>query len=186
MNPEEKIWIARLKAGNKPAFEYFFYRYYQSLLRVTCHYLNDQDEAEEIVQEVFYRVWLYRESMNPELSFKAYIITIAKRLIFNKARKKLNQLTYEKYLKNRMSEPQNQLQDYLDFSELDELINHRIAKLPPKRKEIFILSRQQGLSHKEIAEKLNISPNTVESQITKAIHFIREALVSLVVIFGLT
>jgi len=178
---EEKL-IRKLKKGDKKAFEYFFNEYYDKLLPVAAQYLNDWDEAEEVTQEVFYRVWYYRENMESHLSFKAYINTIAKRLIYNKARQKVIKLTYEKYLKSKNQHFNNSLEEYLNFNELDRQINQRVQLLPPKRKEIFILSRQEGLSHKEIAQKLNISTNTVESQITKAIKFIKESLLFLTLI----
>jgi RNA polymerase sigma-70 factor (family 1) len=175
---EEKL-IKELRMGNKKAFEYFFNGYYQNLLNLANQYLHDLDEAEDIVQEVFYRVWHYKENMDPSLSFKAYIITIAKRLIYNKFKKKVHKITFEKYLKENKNNTENSLDEYINFTELDQRINFKIQQLPLKRREIFILSRQEGLSNKEIAEKLNISPNTVESQITKAIKFLRESVISL-------
>lgn len=183
MEINEESYALKLKKGDKRAFEYFFTTYYQKLLKVTNYYLDDLDEAEEIVQEVFYRVWYYRENIDPALSFKNYIITIAKRLIFNKAKKKVHQVTYEKYFKLHYQAYHNSLEEYLDFQQLDDQINLRIAELPPKRREIFVLSRQQGLSHKEIAEKLNISTNTVESQITKAVKFLKQTLTLIILSF---
>lgn len=176
MELNEEVYVQKLKKGDKKAFEYFFTTYYQKLLKVSNNYLDDLDEAEEIVQEVFYRVWYYRENIDPALSFKNYIITIAKRLIFNKAKKKVYQVTYEKYFKLNHEAFHNSLEEYLNFRQLDDQINQKISELPPKRREIFILSRQQGLSHKEIAEKLNISTNTVESQITKAVKFLKQTI----------
>jgi len=184
MKCEEK-YIRDLKRGSKKAFEYLFTTYYQKLLKVANQYLDDTDEAEEIVQEVFYRVWLYRENLKSTLSFKAYVITIAKRLIFNKAKKKVHQATYEKYFRLHNEPLNNSLEEYLNFSELDQRINQKIEGLPPKRREIFIMSRQQGLSHQEIAAKLNISTNTVESQITKAVKFLKQTISPLVWIFFL-
>ena len=146
---QEEKYVRDFNNGSKKAFEYFYSTYYHKLLKVANQYLDDIDEAEEIVQEVFYRVWYYRENIDPTLSFKSYIITIAKRLIFNKAKKKVHQVTYEKYFKYHHQAYHDSLQEYIDFRQLDEQISLRISELPPKRREIFILSRQQGLSHKE-------------------------------------
>ena len=177
MDINEKKLIKDLKKGKRKAFEYFFYTYYNKLLYTANQYLKNKDEAEEIVQEVFYRVWYYRSNMDPALSFKNYIITIAKNLIFNKAKKEITRITYEKYVRINQNYSHNALEDYLNFNELDQQINAKIDLLPPKRKEIFILSRQLGLSHKEIASKLNISTNTVENHINKAIKFLKEYIV---------
>ena len=185
MDRNECNLLTDLKNSKKEAFEYFFYNYYNNLLYVANQYLNDLDEAEEIVQEVFYRVWYYRKNIDPSLSFKSYIITIAKRLIFNKTKKEINRVTYEKYYKANHKESQNSLEDYLEFHELDQQINNKIDLLPPKRKEIFIMSRQEGMSHKEIACKLNISTNTVENHISKAIKFLKDSIIYIFLLFNL-
>jgi RNA polymerase sigma-70 factor, ECF subfamily len=182
---DEQKLIKNLIKGDTKAFEYFYLGYYKNLLFVANQYLHDLAEAEEIVQEVFCRVWHYRKNMDASLSFKAYIITIAKRLIYNKAKKKINQVTYEKYQQTHCRESSNILEEYLNFNELNQQINSKIQQLPDKRREIFIMSRIEGLSHKEIAEKLNISTNTVESQITKAIKFLKDSLIHLLVLFFL-
>ncbi|MGK7395561.1 MAG: RNA polymerase sigma factor [Candidatus Cyclobacteriaceae bacterium M3_2C_046] len=176
MPEDESILIQKLKKGDKKAFEFFFNKFYDLLFSVATQYLNNRDEAEEVVQEVFYRVWCSRENLQPHLSFKAYIYTIAKRLIYNNSRKNLVRITYEQHYKASNLNANNSLEEYLNFHELDQQINLCIEQLPPKRKEIFIMSRQQGLSHKEIAEKLHISSHTVESQIAKALKFIKESL----------
>lgn len=145
--------------------------------------MGDEEDAREIVQETFYRVWKYRQNMNASLSFKAYIITIAKRLIFNQAKKRLHELAYQEYyIKRHHDDRINELEDYLNFQELDNRIQSGIDSLPPKRREIFILSRHQGLSNQEIADKLNISVSTVENHMNKALKHLREIITALLLL----
>jgi RNA polymerase sigma-70 factor, ECF subfamily len=179
LDTSEKLLIKKMIEGDPKAFSNLFERYAFNLLNVARMYINHREEAEEIVQETFYRVWKYRANMDPELSFKAYIITIAKRLIFNQAKKRMHELAYQEYFIKNFTEKNNPIDEIIDFKELDQKIRTAIDDLPPKRKEVFVLSRDHGLSTLEIAKKLNISVSTVENQINKAIKSIREAIAML-------
>lgn len=178
INIAESGLIKRLIKGEQNAFAELFEKYAANLLAISNSYLDNEEDAREIVQETFYRVWKYRKNMNPELSFKAYIITISKRLIFNRARKRMHEIAYQEYfIKHHMqSRLVNNIENYINFQELDQKIKKGIAALPPKCQQIFLLSRQNGLNNKEIAEKLNISLSTVENQMNKALKFLREAI----------
>jgi RNA polymerase sigma-70 factor, ECF subfamily len=172
----EKLLIEKLMKGDSKAFSHLFEQYATNLLYVARRYVYHQEEAEEIVQETFYRVWKYRGNMNPALSFKAYIITIAKRLIFNRAKKRMHELAYQEYFVQNFTDGESCIDEYIDIKELEQKIKHAIENLPSKRKEIFVLSREKGLTTIEIANKMNISTSTVENQINKAIKCLREAI----------
>ena len=121
--------------------------------------------------------------MKSHLSFKAYVVTISKRLIFNRAKKKMHELAYHEYYIQQNTGLTENLEDLLNFRELDQKITRGIESLPPKRKEIFILSREKGLSNREIADQLNISVSTVENQMNKSLKYLRELIASLLFIF---
>lgn len=175
----ETLLIGKLIKGDQHAFSCLFNQYAANLLHIARKYVGDEEDSREIVQETFYRVWKYRENMDAGLSFKAYIITIAKRLIFNRAKKRLHELAYQEYYIKRHGDRINDLEEYIDFNELDQRIQSGIDSLPPKRREIFVLSRRQGLTNQEIAEKLNISVSTVENQMGKALKHLREIIAAL-------
>ncbi|MGK7397336.1 MAG: RNA polymerase sigma-70 factor [Candidatus Cyclobacteriaceae bacterium M3_2C_046] len=187
-NFPEFLLISQIKKGDKKAFEQIFETYHQRLFYSCMKFIHDEEEAREIVQEVFFKVWHYRENMDPNLSLPAYLITIAKRLIFNKAKRKLHEQAYQKHYISHSQQTGNTVDDYINYQELSLQINKTIELLPPKRKEIFILSRLQGLSNKEIAEKLNTSVSTVENQMNKALKFLRKNLnmLSLIIFWMLT
>ncbi len=171
---QETALIKKLIKGDQKAFSELFNLYANNLLNIIRRYVADQEEAREIVQETFYRVWKYRANMDARLSFKAYIITIAKRLIFNHTKKRLCEIAYQDYfLKNHINKT-NSIEEYIDFEELDRKIQMSINNMPPKRREIFLLSRRMGYTNHDIAKKLNISVSTVENQMNKALKYLRE------------
>ena len=176
-NLKDKELVLLLKKGKVRAFDALFQRYCSKLYSFVLSYTGTIEEAEDITQEVFFRVWQNRVNLDPDLSFNAYIIVVARNLVFNLFRKRLQNSKYVSYSKQRSS-PINQTEEYIIFSELQHHSQLCVEKLPSRCKQIFMLSRQQGLSIKEIARKLDVSPSTVENQINKALKMIRKDLVS--------
>src|SRR5690606_11376897 len=100
---DDEILVGKLIKGDQKAFSELFGKYAANLLSVARKYVASREDAREIVQETFYRVWKYRENMNAQLSFKAYIVTIAKRLIFNQTKKRLHEIAYQEYFAKNQS-----------------------------------------------------------------------------------
>ena len=173
---EDTELLQGLKSGDAKSFRALFKKYSKRLFFVAFQYLNDKDESEEIVQEVFLKIWINRQNINPELQFVPYIKTIAKNLIINKAKRKLLETTYIKSLENGDHNYISETENHTHFQEIQELINQQIDHFPTRRKEVFILSREKGLSIKEIAERLGISESTVENHINKAIKDLKKQL----------
>lgn len=171
----ETEWILALKNGNLRAFSMLFDRYGKRLYHFSLSYLKSVEDAEEIVQEVFLKIWNNREFLSIEKSFESYLFTIAKNGILNTIRKSKSEQAYLNYKKNH-PDKNVLLDDELDFNELEKAYEKSIDKLSPRRKEIYLLSRQQSLSNTEIAEKMNISVKTVENQMTSAKSEIRKNL----------
>jgi len=165
--------IKKLNKGNIEAFDELFRIYSGKVFNFAHFLLHSVEEAEEITQEVFIVVWENRKKINPKFSFSSYIFGIAKHKILNVIRKKV--YYYQYFEKKKIEQDTNCEDDFLN-KELKELINECIEKLPPKRKEIFKLSREEGLTYKEIAKKLNISENTVDVQIRKSLKQLQDAL----------
>ena len=164
----------RIKQGDEQAFELLFRKYFFRLYGYARKFLDDTDQAKEIVQEVFARIWEGREDIDPEASMKAYIFKITHNLSLNKLKRLKVETKYTEiyklvYLENYELSPH----DSLLVKELEENIRQAIKTLPVECQKIFRLSRQEGLKYREIAGKLNISEKTVEAQITKALRMIR-------------
>lgn len=172
----EQLILEKVVQGDKRAFEQLYHRYADKLYYFAFRFLKTSDDAEELTQDVFIKIWETRERLDPENSFNAYLFTIAKNTIFNLHRKKLNEIAYREYLRNHFDEVYSKTENDVMLSELKAVIDRCIEKLPPMRKKVFELSRKQGLSYKEISEHLNISDKTIETHIRLALKSIREIL----------
>lgn len=132
--------------------------------------------AEELVQDVFTVVWEKRKDLDENKSFGAYICTIAKDKLINIYQHRMIEALYAQAVSQKGMSEDHKTEDDVEYHLLDEYLDKLIDQLPPSRKNIFILSRRKHLSNKEIAEQLNLSENTIESQLTKALAFIRKGI----------
>ena len=168
--------IGRLKQNDKEAFNLLFYMYAEKLFKFSLTFFNEAAEAEEIVQEVFLKIWLKRKKITNPSTFNAYIYTMAKNMIFNNLKKNVYRKKYNSYLYANHNTHQNDTENEVIYEETKQRIEQALNKLPKKRKEVFILSRQEGLKNKEIAEKLDISIKTVETHMSLSLKYLREVL----------
>jgi len=173
---EEFELLTRLKSGDEAAFRLFFTKHSGQVYRVAYHYLGYREESLEITQEVFMKLWVNRHKLMPELPLIPYLIKIAKNIILNKAKRKLLERAYLQNLEFQPYDKAESLENQLHFTEVKTLVEEQVNQFPNKRKEIFILSRNQGLSNREIAIKLHVSERTVENQINKALKVLKEKL----------
>ena len=170
---ESKL-VHNLSKGNLLAFNTLYKFYSGRLYRFALGYLKTEAEAEELVQEVFTKIWEKRADLKKELSFKSFLFTIA----FNIIRKHFRTKAYlANYLNTKISDDLDMHTSHkITYDSLYQYITNLVNQLPNRRKEIFIKSRLEGLSISEIAEKLKISHKTVENQLTQALKFIRTNL----------
>lgn len=169
----EQLLISELKNHNEKAFRALFDFYSQNIYLYSISILKSKELAEENVQEVFLKVWLHRENLNLEQSFKSYLFTIARNQAFNF----LNKAANDQVLKEEIFYKSQKSYDQSDYSireaDCKRLKKQAIKQLPPKRKLIFKMSRKQGKTYEEISQELGISVNTVKSQMSKALESLR-------------
>jgi RNA polymerase sigma-70 factor (ECF subfamily) len=168
---DESQLVRNLSNGNLLAFNTLYYSYSGHLYRFALAYLKSEEEAEELVQEVFTIIWERRADLNHELSFKSFVFTIAFNIIRKHFRKRASLLNYLN--SGLISDLDIQTSQKITCDSLFQFISRLVNLLPQRRKEIFIKSRFEGLTIKEISEDLNISHKTVENQLTDALKFIR-------------
>ena len=168
--------VKNLKKGDIKAFDDLFSKYSSRLLSFSLKYLKSNEEAEEVVQEVFLYIWDKRDGLKPEQSFNAYIFTIAYNIIKKYFLKKSKENAFKDDLIYSLLQQENKLDQVIDYKFLLEKVELYINALPKRRKEIFIKRKYDGLSIKQIAEELGISPNTVENQLATAQKQIHEEL----------
>jgi RNA polymerase sigma-70 factor (ECF subfamily) len=173
---EEYLLIRQFKNGDHHSFKVLYQKYAPKLYGFSRKYLNSDEDAEEIVQEIFLRIWEKRENVDESQSFSSYIFQAAKHRIFNGFRKKVNEQAYLDFVVYANDASSNFTDMEVEYQEIKSKAEAVISAMPPKRQEIFRLSREQGLKNKEIAEKLQISIKTVENQMSQALKFLREEL----------
>jgi RNA polymerase sigma-70 factor (family 1) len=173
-NKDESLLVSNLSQGDIIAFNELYQLYSYRLYRFAFGYFKSEAEAEELVQDVFTKVWEKRVELKKELSFKSFLFTIAFNNIKKHFRAKGYLLAYLKNLSN--NEIDTGTSDKISYDSLFKYIADLANQLPDKRRTIFIKSRLEGLSIKEIAETLKISHKTVENQLTDSLKFIRNNL----------
>ncbi len=172
----ETNYIIGLKKGDFASFDHLFSVYKERLYAFALGYLKSTEDARELVQEVFIKVWENREELDEKKSFNAYLFTISKNTILNHFRKRANDKKYIEYIKQHTGIEYTRTEEDIEYSDLEGQAKKVIDQLPPRRRKIYRLSREEGLTYEEIASKLNISKKTVENQITQALKFLRERL----------
>jgi len=180
MNNQQSVTelVGLLQTGDQKAY-INLYNFFAPKILNTCKkmYLNQQD-AEEVVQEVFLKVWEKRGQLDNTLSFNAYLLTIMRSLIFKRSRKQALDIAYQKYNIQFLSKEDNCTEEAILFEEIKSFSNKAIASLPKGQQEVFSLKFSEHLSADEIAVKLHLSKRTVENQLYKATKELKKKLIS--------
>jgi len=179
----ERELVEKLKAGNTFAFEVLFYKYRGKIKGFATRLVPTQIDPEEIVQEVFVRIWLNKAQIDPGRNFQSYLFSIAKNLILDHLKSAVNRKLYfieENFQQDLISDDEAEVKY---SAESEERILQLIQQIPQRRREIFSLSRFEGLTYKQIAERLQISENTVDTQIRNALTFLRKEFHKLGILF---
>lgn len=169
----EDVLIDRFKAGDQSAYEMIFRFYYPGLVLFASQYVMYEEDAEEIVQDFFVRVWQKRDQVNQTGTLKPYFFTSIKNSSINFLYKQKHQ---DKLIQNIVRISENNLlyqPDVFVMSDLQDAIRKAVNSLPPKCREVFILSRINGLKNEDIANKLNLSKRTVETHVSNGLKHLR-------------
>lgn len=176
---DDGLLVEQLKGGNVLAFEQIFNLYQPKLYHFVKLTLANDTDCEEIVQEVFLKIWDRREQIDPSKSFKSYLYTITKNEIHDHLRKVLQQRKYIEQTIHELAIGDNDVEKIVNFRETDQVIKELINLLPNKRRKVFELSRLEGKTYRQIALEMDISENTVDTQMRKALLFLKERMVKL-------
>lgn len=166
--------IKAFKKGDAEAFKSLFDLYHKRLYCFLFGLLKSKEDAEEIVQETFLKIWESREYFLEDYPFESLLFRIAKNASLNYSRKKVNRMVFEKHFGFFADFSEDSADQYILFQETQSIIETILNGLPPKRKEIFILQKVEGLSRQEIAGKLGISIITVDHQLLKANKYVKK------------
>lgn len=169
----EQELVALLQKGSITAFEGLFEQYSQKLYRFSFSYLKSESESEDVVQEVFLKIWENRASLKTGTSFQSYLFTIAFNSIRKSFNKKARQDQFRTDLFDFLSVDNLSLENHQDSEMLLSKLDLLIDQMPARRKEIFLKRKKEGKSVRDIADNMNISPKTVENQITEAMNYLK-------------
>ncbi|NDW11612.1 RNA polymerase sigma-70 factor [Bacteroides sp. 214] len=170
----DALLIKRIKEGDVKAFEQLFRFYYTPLMMYAYSITGRREVSEEIIQELFFKLWRDREELRIFQSLKSYLYTSVRNQSlryheYNMVREQHKEKVIAFSEKSQNSTPQEQL----EYKELEIIINQTLERMPERRRQIFAMHRYQGLKYKEIAEKLSISVKTVEAEMTKTYKALR-------------
>ena len=173
----DPLLAGRIRKGDKKAFDLLYYKFSQQLYGFAFSMLKNHEDAREIVQETFFRIWAKRSQLNSSQSVKAFLFSISYHLTIDLIRKRLKEEQFRNYLQEQQySTNEPSTENLAGYHELNNILQKAIDELPDQRKKIYCLSREEGLSHKEIAKKMDITVKTVENQINLALRHLRKRL----------
>lgn len=164
----EQDLLIQLKAGEEPAFGKLYGHYSEMLYGRLLRLLKDTDMADELIQELFLKVWEKRAQINPAQSFKSYLYTIAENLVYDHFRKIARDKKLQEKFRLITTELYSHTEEELLSKESKEIVEKAIDALPPQRKTAFILCKIEGKSYEEAAQIMGISASTVSNHLVKA------------------
>lgn len=169
--------LIRLKNGDILAFDELYKLYSHKLFSFVFRILKDEADSDDIVQEVFLKIWEYREKLGDYKLLNSFIFTIAYNNSISLIRKRIRSTKYIEYLRDlSVNHTQSNFITEIELIELNNQIENLISNLPERQNQIFRLHRGKGLTYPEIAEELEISKNTVENHMAKALKYLRRNL----------
>lgn len=168
--------VAFLKEGDQAAFTEIYNRYWSSMYAHVYKMLRDRDDTMDVLQELFSALWLKAADINPETKISGHLYLSARNRVFNLIQQHRVRNDFLGSLAAFMTEVGTETMDVIDERAMAEAVEAEIARLPPKMRHVFELSRKHNLTYKEIAEHLNISEQTVRKQVQNALRILRPRL----------
>lgn len=172
----EQELLRRVADGDETAYKVLFVRYWDQIYSTALKFAKSPEMAEDAAQDVFAQIWAKRELLRKVKKFDGYLYIAARNLIFSKLSKKVYTQEFGDYFEEYFTDPFTDPERQLEFKEFDDIIQQGINSLTPGQQNVFRLSRFQGLSHEEIAEKTGLSKRTVKNYMVKAILSLRKYL----------
>lgn len=178
MDNDVPILLTRLKNGSYKAFDCLYEQYFDLLYGFVFTLTRSHGQTRELVQETFIKVWIYRQKIDPSLSFKAWLYKMARNQLLDNFRKQWNDPLFEDYLAHCTDEKLavNSEDDSFDYEAFRNSLIRAKTKLSPRQTEVFELCKEQGYSAPEVAAQLDISENVVYNYLSQAIAILRKEM----------
>jgi RNA polymerase sigma-70 factor (family 1) len=173
----DEFLVLQLKNSDREAFQKLYLKYIDRIYSFVLSICKSSELSKDVCHDIFAKIWIKRNDLNSELSFKSFLYFSSRNHVLNiiKRASRENEIHAEIIAHISMDE-HHAVEDVLYLKETNQLLKEAIENLPTKRKEVFQLSREEGLSHSEIAQRLGITKGTVNVQMVKALNSIRKYL----------
>lgn len=172
----------RIQKGDEKAFTIAYELYNKLIYVLSYRYLMDEERAKDVVQYVFVKLWEYRAELNIGISLKNFLFTMAKNYILNLIRNENTALEKQYEIAQQVSGYEDDLVEKLERREQMSLFYQALTKLPEQKRKICVMKIREEMSNKEIAERLNVSINTVKTHYSEALKLLRRELLKLLMI----
>lgn len=173
---DERELVVRLIDGDEDAFCELYAAYKNRLLYFAMKFVKSREFAEDIFQDAFIVVWQSRRFINPDTSFSSYLYTIVRNRVLNQLRDMSNEDQLKEHILSQAVDASNDTKSEILLNDLKEIIGRALEQLTPRQREVFKMSRDLQMSHKEIADALGVSVNTVQEHISVSLKVIRSYL----------
>ena len=168
--------LVRMSEGDEKAFGVLFHHYRQRIYSYAYHLFGSKGLADELVQDVFLKVWLSRDKVRHILRFDSWLFIIARNQVFDTLKLSAKEDSARKQMANLLDADTDTVEDQLLTKENELMLQEALSHLSPQQKLIFTMSRHQGMKHAEIASRLNISRNTVKTHLVHALKTLKDTL----------
>jgi RNA polymerase sigma-70 factor (ECF subfamily) len=173
LNTDEKVLLMLIKQSDHVAYKQVFDLYVVKVYNYIYGYIRNKQHAEDLAQDVFRKLWEKRLQLDKDKSLSGFIFTLCYHQVVDHFRTNKNfQLIFSNNVDANVQDPTT-ADSHLQYGQLESLYQQAINMLPARKKEVYLLSRHEGLSNKEIARRMDVSVKTVENQMTAALHLIR-------------
>ncbi|HKJ42238.1 MAG TPA: RNA polymerase sigma-70 factor [Sunxiuqinia sp.] len=166
----------RIRKGDMKAFDLLYDQYSQRLYGFAFSMLKNKEDAKEIIQETFLKLWNKRTTIDSSYSLKSFLFSITYNITIDLLRKRAKDVDFQNQLKHYFDGEGARTDELVIFNELNENLSRLIGELPEQRRKVYMMSREEGMTHKEIATRLGISVKTVENHINLTLKYIRKKL----------
>ncbi|HMI64208.1 MAG TPA: sigma-70 family RNA polymerase sigma factor [Puia sp.] len=173
-NDNERCLLHLIAEGHKPSYSVIYDRYWKKIYATALHYLRSPQWAQDLVQDIFLKIWIKRTTLAEVNDFESFLFIVARNELVSAIRKKVEASPLQEQIEPMAT---TELPDNaVSLKQTEQLLADAIARLPPQQKLVFTLTRQRGLSHEAIARQLGLNTRTVNNHATRAILSIRQYL----------
>jgi RNA polymerase sigma-70 factor (family 1) len=169
----EQDLLLQVSQGSEPAFTELFHHYRKRIYSVGCAVTHSEEMAEELVQDVFLKIWLKRNDLSAILNFESYLFVVTRNTAFDLIKRALQQRKAATGLRMQVPEATSDTDHFLLDRQYANILEEAVNRLPPQQKQVYQLIKVEGLKRNEVASRLQIQPNTVKEHLMKAMKSIR-------------